>query len=169
MLLDQWNSKKRKQMNYLTESERVQLAAILEEAARDIVEFGWRNAGVAGPEEFDPRGNYPRCIWTATVRRLQQNPYFGDTKYTEAVIDAITKAAGVSTISQLFDANDSQSEEEGQAWAFGVLITASHTLNPALAHSENTTDTDSTKTDTGSTTNVAIRVLRYLKKFIWVR
>lgn len=154
----------------LTESEKVQLAAILQEAAGDIAEFGWKNEGAAEwPQDYDPYGEYPRCVYIAVSRRISRNIHFAKFKYTNALDEAIFHASGTSSLNELFQLNDSQPQEEGQAWAFGVLITASHILNPALARGENKTDIDSTKTDTGSTTNVVTRVLRYLKRFTWVR
>jgi hypothetical protein len=161
------------EIDRLNEYERTKLGAILQEAAYDIVQFGWK-AGGADDDQEDAFGSFPRCVWRAAVLRLEQTYPIFESKwrtYSYALNDAITLATDSENLGEVFHKNDGiESNEEGQGWAYGTLITASHIMNPALADSESKTpDTDSTKTDTGSTPNVAIRVLRYLKRFTWVR
>jgi hypothetical protein len=146
------------------------LAEILQEAADDIAEFGWAKGPAQGQ---DPNGTYPRCVWIAAQRARER--YRAKESVTEwnKAERALMEAAQMSKdafLEDIFDLNDSQSDEEGQAWAFGVLISASHILNPALAVGENKTDSASTdETDIGSTGNVGSRLLSFLKRFIWVR
>jgi hypothetical protein len=150
----------------LTKDQQVKLGNVVQEAAGDIAEFGW---AAGGSIAFNPYHTDPRCVWIATsiaAQRAKTSTVFE----LDALEAALLTAAGVDNLSQLFDLNDSQSEEEGQAWAFGVLISASHILNPALAIGESKMDSNSTEeTDTGSTGNVGSRLLSFLKRFIWVR
>lgn len=150
----------------LTKEQQVNLGNVVQEAAGDIAEFGWS----AGPSvAFNTHDTHPRCAWVA-ISIAAERAKVGSVFELDAMEAAVLTAAGVNTLSQLFDLNDSQSEEEGQAWAFGVLISASHILNPALAVGENKTDSASIdETDTGSTENAGSRLLSFLKRFIWVR
>lgn len=153
----------------LNADERIQLANIVQEAADDIVEFGWVRGQDLG-YDTDINGKHSRCVWVAAGDSVARNVHFRDEKYLIAVEDAVLKAAEVSTLTDLFDTNDSQTEEEGQAWAYGVLISASHILNPALVDGEKARVTPLTeKTDTGSTRSVVSRIGSFLKRFIWVR
>lgn len=156
----------------LPESVRIDLGYIIDEAAADIVDFGWK-ADDGNGFPFDPYGDYPRCVWVAATRALERwndDSELYASNYLKAVEDALLAAAGVPSLNALFKLNDSQPLEEGQAWAFGVLISASHILDPALAIGERKMDSYSTgKTDTGSTRSVSSRLLSFLKKFIWVR
>lgn len=157
----------------ITQSQRELLASVFVEAADDIVEFGWRKGS---GYDTDPNGDYTRCVWIASQRSFTRfntannNILNHDSDLLRAFDEALFIAAEVSNNDELFDKNDSQPNEEGQAWAYGVLISASRILNPALVHGEPKTDSSLTaKTDTGSTPNASSRLFSFLKRFTWVR
>jgi hypothetical protein len=158
-------------INSLNESERTVLANVLEEAADDIVEFGWKAGGADHPGEFSRTGKYPRCIWIAVTRSVERHPEIQYSKHIDAIQAAVQQATVTNSLSQLFDKNDSfkDTPQEGQTWAYENLITASRILNPANVDGEKETVFRSTKTDTGSTTVAGNRLVSFLKRFIWVR
>lgn len=143
----------------LSASEKKLFAKVFEEAADDVVEFGWLNGNSEETFDEDLR-TAPRCIWIAVSESLDRQRVTG--KYVLAM-DLIKKHFNVDTITEVFDINDSHSDEEGQAWAYGELRMISDKLRGANALSEDkVTDTVVTeKTASGNT----IGAVNLLKRF----
>lgn len=146
--------------------------AILFDAADDIELYGWKAAG-ADIDEIDPNGAYPRCVWIGIMRAAEsRNSSDVEFHRSSAVLlaeDALVEAAGVNTISDVFDLNDAQCPDEGKQWASNLLDKAADLLI-ARALSENPKDSVSTEqTESGNTPNVESRVKRFLRKLHLVK
>jgi hypothetical protein len=143
------------------------LADILNEAAADIVDYGWVARG-ADAYESDPLGTYPRCAWIAFQRVIQRSElsasqYIDSHDISEA---ALLEAAEVQDLNEFFRLNDSfvDRPEEGEEWAISVLEKAA-TIVDAVSE-EKVADTVSTEvTDSGNATNVEGRQSFWQKLF----
>lgn len=146
------------------------VADIFNEAAADIVDYGWIARG-ADAYESDPLGTYARCPWIALQRVLQRSEVSGS-QYVEYVdaLDiseaALLEAAEVQDLNEFFRLNDSFADrpEEGEEWAISVLEKAA-TIVDAVSE-EKVADTVSTEvTDSGNATNVKGRQSFWQKLF----
>lgn len=139
-------------MTTLTDAQLLDLADMFEEAASDIEDYGWVARGAEGTNEHDSLGTFPRCLWRAfmlvherTLKPEQVLIFHGE--------DYLLKASNVHHLGQLFDLNDSKSEEEGPLWAIETLDKAANLVRADLVVKEAVTDSIP-QTDTGNATNV---------------
>lgn len=145
-------------------------------AADDITLYGWKS-GSAEIEDTDPFGTYPRCVWIALMRSAEAEALDAkeyDVSYDKSEIvweaeQALIKAAGVETISDVFDINDIQSPEEGKQWAVDLLNRAAELITVPV-QSERPKDSVLTEpTESGNTSNAESRVKRFLRKLHLVK
>lgn len=150
----------------LDQETRNGLAKVLEDAADDIVEFGWTN------QPYQYEDNSPTCVYLAAERRRVASDYCSYSTYGEYIQDALIESAGLNPtrdyMGNLFDLNDSKSNEEGQAWAYDVLLGAANLMRGVPVNTSRATITTQS-TDSGNTQNVIVRLGQWLKKFVWVR
>jgi hypothetical protein len=143
-------------MTTLNTVEQDRLHVALEQAAFDVAQFGWANGNNTSGSLFDESENSPRCVWRSYIRSFERTVgggRYGDALFTEGE-DAIIRAARVTGIDELFHKNDSfNDEEQGQIWAYGVLLEAAKDFAPVPSE-DKVADTGLTdQTESGNATN----------------
>lgn len=104
----------------------LQAAEMLDKAAGDIAEFGWRNNSSISEANYDKD---PACVWRA-LQRVDQRDYPDSFAAFYKAEDALLEVSGHGYLSELYTDNDSRSGDKGQTWAYGLLIDARDLLDP---------------------------------------
>jgi hypothetical protein len=100
------------------------LADAVMQAADDVACYGWRRGGVAYPDEQNPNGSFPRCMWIAGLRAVERTvPFHLRSSYMAAFENALLVHFRVACPAHIFNINDryAGSDEEGKAWAVANL------------------------------------------------
>lgn len=113
------------------------MADCMNEAAEDILNYGWRRGGCSYPDEHNPQGTYARCIWVAGLRALERNIKSISvlSAYVAGFENALMSQLVVPTLLHTFEVNDKHlgSDAEGQAWAIANLLELATKLRGADA------------------------------------
>lgn len=154
----------------LTDRDKGVLAELFEEAADDIVEFGWKNNADQLHEDEYSKDDYvtaPRCIWLAVSYAADRFslPHTLSPEESPVLFRLVEEQLVVDDLTYVFEINDNYPVDEGQAWAYGELRMISEKLKSAIAHvpsAEKATVTAETeKTVSGNITDATSLLKRF--------
>jgi hypothetical protein len=127
----------------------VDMVDVIDQAAADIEQYGWRNGPATGGDEYDANGTYPRCVWIGVLRASEKLTYeMGP--YQESFTDIeyeLFDHFQVGSPAELFELNDSQPPEEGQEWAVENLRTLATNLRNGVGAASRLREKDSGSTE----------------------